>query len=346
MIINRVRPLSVGKIAAFLYGIIGLFIGAVIAVFALFGGLAAGDGRRRATTPRRRPPPSARSSASPASPRSSSRRCSTASWASSARSSWRSSTTSCRASSAGSRSTSPRLGQRARHARLRTAADRFTMDPHDLEVGCRRGSASVRGMRRADRPPTGPSEAADRARASRWWRRTRHSASANRSSSRLSSPARRRRPRARGPVVWRSSNEAVYVMWNGGLAVAHRTRAGRRSAPIADGRTVDTTLRVEPAAERHPAAAGPAHRLRVRRAAGRRDHRVSAPTSPLNLTDDDRRQRQLRRRRARRADLRGDRRRRSSPTSAVRVGGPAYRGDLLGNGGDVHLPIRRGDRRG
>jgi Transmembrane domain of unknown function (DUF3566) len=42
MIINRVRPLSLGKIAAFLYGIIGLFIGAVIAVFALFGGLAAG----------------------------------------------------------------------------------------------------------------------------------------------------------------------------------------------------------------------------------------------------------------------------------------------------------------
>jgi hypothetical protein len=42
MTINRVGPLSVGKIAAFLYGIIGLFIGAVIAVFALFGGLAAG----------------------------------------------------------------------------------------------------------------------------------------------------------------------------------------------------------------------------------------------------------------------------------------------------------------
>ena len=42
MIINRVRPLSVGKIAAFLYGIIGLFIGAVIAVFALFGGLMTG----------------------------------------------------------------------------------------------------------------------------------------------------------------------------------------------------------------------------------------------------------------------------------------------------------------
>ena len=54
MIINRVRPLSVGKIAAFLYGIIGLFIGAVIAVFALFGGLAA---RRRLAPPatRRRP---------------------------------------------------------------------------------------------------------------------------------------------------------------------------------------------------------------------------------------------------------------------------------------------------
>ena len=42
MTINRVGPLSVGKIAAFLYGIIGLFIGAVIAVFALFSGLAAG----------------------------------------------------------------------------------------------------------------------------------------------------------------------------------------------------------------------------------------------------------------------------------------------------------------
>ena len=37
MTINRVGPLSVGKIAAFLYGIIGLFIGALIAVFALFG---------------------------------------------------------------------------------------------------------------------------------------------------------------------------------------------------------------------------------------------------------------------------------------------------------------------
>ena len=42
MTINRVGPLSVGKIAAFLYGIVGLFIGAMIAVFALFGGLAAG----------------------------------------------------------------------------------------------------------------------------------------------------------------------------------------------------------------------------------------------------------------------------------------------------------------
>ena len=31
MVINRVRPLSVGKIAAFIYGLIGLFIGVVIA---------------------------------------------------------------------------------------------------------------------------------------------------------------------------------------------------------------------------------------------------------------------------------------------------------------------------
>jgi hypothetical protein len=42
MTINRVGPLSVGKIAALLYGVIGLFIGALIAVFALFGSLAAG----------------------------------------------------------------------------------------------------------------------------------------------------------------------------------------------------------------------------------------------------------------------------------------------------------------
>lgn len=42
MTITRVRPLSVGKIAGFLYGLIGLFIGALISVFALFGGLAAG----------------------------------------------------------------------------------------------------------------------------------------------------------------------------------------------------------------------------------------------------------------------------------------------------------------
>jgi hypothetical protein len=40
MIINRVRPLSVGKIAGFLYALIGLFIGAIISVFAVFGGLA------------------------------------------------------------------------------------------------------------------------------------------------------------------------------------------------------------------------------------------------------------------------------------------------------------------
>ena len=109
MIINRVRPLSVGKIAAFIYGIIGLFIGAVIAVFALFGGLLPGRPAPPATRRRRRPR-SARSSAWPVSRRSSSRRCSTASWASSARSSWRSSTTSCRASSAGSKSTSASAG--------------------------------------------------------------------------------------------------------------------------------------------------------------------------------------------------------------------------------------------
>ena len=42
MTITRVRPVSVGKIAGFLYGLVGLFVGAMISVFALFGGLTAG----------------------------------------------------------------------------------------------------------------------------------------------------------------------------------------------------------------------------------------------------------------------------------------------------------------
>jgi hypothetical protein len=48
-----------------------------------------------------------------------------------------------------------------------------------------------------------------------------------------------------GPVVWRSSNDAVYVLWTGGLAVAVGPGQATITA-IADGRTVETTLSVEP----------------------------------------------------------------------------------------------------
>jgi hypothetical protein len=134
-----------------------------------------------------------------------------------------------------------------------------------------------------------------------------------------------------GPVVWRSSNEAVYVLWNGGLAVAVGPGQATISA-VADGRTAETTLRVEPAASA------------VRRLQGRvTDFASDAPLAgvtvsfgadviALNLTAT--------------TDASG--------TFAVdvpagpiyaaidgqilanlvvRVGGPAYRGDLLGNGG-------------
>ena len=40
MIIKRVAPLSVGKIAALLYACIGLFAGAIISLIAMFGGFA------------------------------------------------------------------------------------------------------------------------------------------------------------------------------------------------------------------------------------------------------------------------------------------------------------------
>lgn len=50
-----------------------------------------------------------------------------------------------------------------------------------------------------------------------------------------------------GVVVWRSSNDAVYVLWDAGLAVAVGPGQATISA-IADGRTVETSLRVDPAA--------------------------------------------------------------------------------------------------
>lgn len=41
MIINRVRPLSVGKVAGMLYAILGLIFGAIVSLIAMAGGMGA-----------------------------------------------------------------------------------------------------------------------------------------------------------------------------------------------------------------------------------------------------------------------------------------------------------------
>jgi len=146
MIINRVRPLSVGKIAAFLYGIVGLFIGAVIAVFALFGGLMTGA----AGAANDAQGPGAAFGAL----------FGVAGVAAiviapifygimgfSARSSWPPSTTWCRASSAGSRSTSASAGQRHRRRRLSDRCRSIYDRRHAREVGPRRRGAVLRRVR-------------------------------------------------------------------------------------------------------------------------------------------------------------------------------------------------------
>jgi hypothetical protein len=133
-----------------------------------------------------------------------------------------------------------------------------------------------------------------------------------------------------GPVVWRSSNEAVYTLWNGGLAVAVGPGQATITA-MADGRTAEATLRVEPAAG-------------VRRLQGRlTDFTSDAPLAGVTVAFG--------------ADVNavnlttttdgGGNYAIDVPTGslyaaidgqilaslAVRLGGPAYRGDLLGNGG-------------
>jgi Big-like domain-containing protein len=133
-----------------------------------------------------------------------------------------------------------------------------------------------------------------------------------------------------GPVVWRSSNEAVYVIWNGGLAVAVGPGQATISA-VADGRTAEATLRVE------PTASG------LRRLQGRlTDFASDAPLAGVAISFG--------------ADVGAITLTTTTDASGtfaldvpagpvyaaidgqilanlvVRVGGPAYRGDLLGNG--------------
>lgn len=42
MVINRIDPLSIGKVAGVVYGGIGLLFGAVVSMFAMIGGVAGG----------------------------------------------------------------------------------------------------------------------------------------------------------------------------------------------------------------------------------------------------------------------------------------------------------------
>jgi hypothetical protein len=45
MVIRRIGPLSCARLAGFLYGAIGLVVGAVVSVIAMLGGIAADDQR-------------------------------------------------------------------------------------------------------------------------------------------------------------------------------------------------------------------------------------------------------------------------------------------------------------
>src|SRR3954471_14623905 len=189
-----------------------------------------------------RVPRSARSSASRASRPSSSRRSSTASWASSAPSSWRRSTTSCRASSAGSRSTSASAGNGIVGAVYRTGVDRSTIGVMQAKWGLVVAALFCAGC--DDPKPTGPSAG----RETRIMVIAPHPTIAVGGSQQLSvvitGPDGVGHPPA-GPIVWRSSNEAVYAVWTGGVAVALSAGQATISAD-ADGRTADITLRVEP----------------------------------------------------------------------------------------------------
>lgn len=132
-----------------------------------------------------------------------------------------------------------------------------------------------------------------------------------------------------GPTVWRSSNEAVYAVWNGGVAVALAAGQATISAD-ADGRTADITLRVEPQVGASRGIQGrltdfatgaPMGGVTLSFGVDALDLRtttdgsgtfaIDVPAGRVSAAIDG----QVL------ADL------------AVRVGGPAFRGDLLGNGG-------------
>ena len=132
-----------------------------------------------------------------------------------------------------------------------------------------------------------------------------------------------------GPTVWRSSNEAVYAVWNGGVAVALSVGQATISAD-ADGRTADITLRVEPQGGAMRGIQGrltdfatgaPMGGVTLSFGVDALDLRtttdgsgtfaVDIPAGRVSAAID--------------GEIVAD--------LAVRVGGPAFRGDLLGNGG-------------
>jgi len=134
-----------------------------------------------------------------------------------------------------------------------------------------------------------------------------------------------------GPVTWRSSNEAVYAVWSGGLVVAVAPGQATITAS-ADGKTADIVLRAQArsGAVRHVqgrvidfASQGGLAGIAV-------GFGVNFPTVDVQATTDatgafalDLPAGELV------AYLDGA----FAGTMAVHVGGPAYRGDILGNGG-------------
>jgi len=135
-----------------------------------------------------------------------------------------------------------------------------------------------------------------------------------------------------GPVTWRSSNDAVYAAWSGGLVVAVAPGQATITAS-ADGKTADIVLRVEAGAGavRHvqgrvgdytldaPLSGvsvvfvldfdGPSIQTTTD---GNGNYAVDLPTGLLSASVDGQQAGQV----------------------AVRIGGPAYRGDLIARAGE------------
>jgi hypothetical protein len=142
-----------------------------------------------------------------------------------------------------------------------------------------------------------------------------------------------------GPIAWSSSDEAIYAVWNGGLAVAIAPGQATITA-VADGRTAQTTLRAE------GGAGGPRHvQGRVTDfassagLAGVPVDFVADGTGPRFQTTTDANGGYVIDLPAGRLGVRVDGQ--VAGELAIHVGGPAYRGDLLGHAAE-HCKSRYG----